>query len=285
MSFTAPVSSFPEKVYETKEYPGKVALIDADRYKHVVTYRMYQRVMEDGEERTKALVREIVDDYLYEDIFSKFKAKANIFCFSAPSKDVFRNHISQEKQYKGNRYNKPDNYFYEGKYEDTAYVFEYINDTYPTLVFDDLEADDILSMLQNEDDTFIFSHDKDLKQVPGWHFNMNDWLLEYTTEEEGFAMLMDQMLTGDTTDNIPGLKGFGPKALEKFREECFGFGDRELLIATLDKYIEKHGAMLGMDIFSEMWHLLSMRVNRGDYCLDKYQKGFILLKSFIDESH
>lgn len=284
MSFTAPVNNkFPEKVFETKNYPNKVALIDADRYKHVVTYRMYQRVMENGEERTKALVREIVDDYLYEDIFSKFKAKANIFCFSAPSKDVFRNHVCQEKQYKGNRYNKPDNYFYEGKYEDSAYVFKYIQDTYPTLIFEDLEADDILSMLQNEDDTFIFSHDKDLKQVTGWHFNMEDWLLEYTTEEEGFDMLINQMLTGDTTDNIPGLKGFGPKALDKFREECFHFENREVLMAAIDKYIEKYGVMVGMDMFAEMWHLLSMRLDRGEYSQEKYSKAHLLLNSFINE--
>lgn len=192
--FTAP--SYHQEHFAKKSFPTKVALIDADRYKHVVTYRMFQETIENGKEHTKELLDDLISDYLFNDIFSKFEAKAYIFCFSAPSKQVFRNHIAQEKEYKGNRKNKKDDYYYEGKYDDMAYVLKYCETRYPTLVFNDLEADDILSMLQDPEETFIFSHDKDLKQVVGFHYNIKMHSIEYTTEEEGFNMLINQMLTG-----------------------------------------------------------------------------------------
>jgi 5'-3' exonuclease len=275
VKFTAPVE------YEhkpKKKFPNKVALIDADRYKHVVTYRVFQE-LESGKEHNKRLVNGIIEDYLYNDIFSKFECKAYIFCFSAPSKQVFRNHIAQEKKYKGNRDNKPDHYDYDGKYEDMAHVFEYIESRYTTLIFSDLEADDVLSMLQHPERTFIFSHDKDLKQVIGFHYNMNAGFLEYTTESNGLEMLMGQMLKGDTVDNIPGLQGFGDKALEKWKEECSHVGDLDIVMMALKKYTDKYGVLQGVDTFAEMWHLLSMRINRGKYCKEKYATAFALIES------
>src|SRR5690606_35472816 len=128
------------------------------------------------------LLDEIINEYLYRDIFSQFKAKDYIFCFSAPSKSVFRSIIASDKAYKGNRKKVEDAYYYEGKFEDMAYVFEYVSNRYQTLYFNDLEADDILSMLQDEDATFIFSHDKDLKQVPGAHWDMNAYNLSFTSK-------------------------------------------------------------------------------------------------------
>ncbi len=277
--FIAP--SYHDEHFATKRFPNKVALIDADRYKHVVTYRVFQE-LEKGREHGKELLDELISEYLHTDIFSKFEAKAYIFCFSSPSKDVFRNFITQEKEYKGNRKGRDDAYFYEGKYQDMAYVFKYCESRYPTLNFSDLEADDILSMLQDPEDTFIFSHDKDLKQVVGFHYNMNRHMLEYTSESEGFCMLLNQMLTGDSTDNIPGLAGFGPKALEKFQEKCTNMGDMERLIMCIKEYVDKKGILHGMDVFAEMWTLLSMRLNRGEYCQLKYKKGFDLVRSFIE---
>jgi 5'-3' exonuclease len=281
MEITPMIAPKYEDTYAKKKFPGKVALIDADRYKHVVTYRVYQSISE-GKEYNKRLVNEIIDEYLYNDIFGNFECKAYIFCFSAPSKQVFRNQIAQEKKYKGNREGKDDPNYYEGKYEDMAHVYEYINQHHPTLTFDDLEADDLLSMLQHPEETFIFSHDKDLKQVVGFHYNMERHILEYTTEDMGFKMLIGQMLTGDTTDNIPGLKGFGKKALDNFKEEIERAGNMEILITALKKYTDKHGVLHGMDLFAEMWHLLSMRLNRGAYCQEKYQKAFRLMNQLIE---
>ena len=280
--FQAP--SYHEEHFGKKSFPTKVALIDADRYKHVVTYRVFQE-LDNGKKHSKELLNEIISDYLFKDIFSAFDAKAYVFCFSAPSEQVFRNYIAQEKKYKGNREGKKDDYYYERKFDDMAYVFEYVESRYPTLVFNDLEADDILSMLQDPEDTFIFSHDKDLKQVVGFHYNMTRHMIEYTSPEEGFDMLVRQMLQGDSTDNIPGLHGFGEKALEKFAIKTEKSGDMEKLIMCIKEYTDKKGVLSGMDLFVEMWSLLSMRLSRGKYNQHKYKKGFDLVNSFIKQDN
>src|SRR5690606_29981603 len=91
----APMTSSTE---DKKRFPHKVALIDADRYKHVVTYRVYQEVVEKGQEHSTRLVNAIIDEYLSNDIFNNFECKNYIFCFSATSKQIFRNYIAQEKK-------------------------------------------------------------------------------------------------------------------------------------------------------------------------------------------
>lgn len=45
MSFTAPGST---GAYVKKYFDDKVALIDADRYKHLVVYRVFQKLQEGG---------------------------------------------------------------------------------------------------------------------------------------------------------------------------------------------------------------------------------------------
>lgn len=267
--------------YAKKKF-NKIALIDADRYKHVVPYWVWQE-LGNGKEHSKELVDTIIEDKLREDIFDQFECRAYIFCFSAPSKQVFRNWIAQEKEYKGNRKNRADYYDYPEKFEDMGYVFKYIKQRYSTLIFDDLEADDIVAMLQQPEDTFIFSHDKDLKQVVGFHYDMEKRVLMYTDESTGLCMLLDQMLKGDTIDNIPGLVGFGDKALMKHQEECEGMDDVSRLFVTLRHYINKHGVLDGMDIFSEMWHLLSMRTARGKHLKEKYAKAFVLMDSLTQK--
>lgn len=275
--FYAPVN-YEDSIDLNKKVIDKVALIDADRYKHLVTYRMYQKLMDEGERHTTALLNEVIDEYLSKDIFNCFDAKAYIFCFSAPSSKVFRNAIAQEKQYKGGRKNVVDKYDYTNKYEDMAYVYQYISERYQTLYYDDLEADDLLSMLQNEN-TFIFSHDKDLKQVSGWHWSMDKYDLFHVTEETGTMALLEQLLIGDSTDSIPGLKGFGVKGLEAFRTECFGMNNEQLMFLVIKKFIDKYGLLNGIDTFTEMWTLLSMKLNRGEYFREKYFKAFELINS------
>ena len=274
--FKAPLTSYEVE----KVITNKIALIDADKYKHLVAYRMYQRLMDEGELHNTVLLNETIDDYLSRDIFNAFEADTYIFCFSAPACNVFRHAVAQEKQYKGNRLGKKDPYFYTNKWDDMAYVFEYINSRYETLFFDDLEADDILSMVQNEH-TFIYSNDKDLKQVPGWHWDEERNKLIHISEEEGLRSLSLQLLKGDATDNIPGLKGFGDVALEHFKKRIIveDLNSDDILKAVIDHFVEKNGVLKGYDTFVEMWSLLSMKIDRGTYLKEKYAKGYYTIEA------
>lgn len=281
----APVESFQEVSFE-KKTTNKIALIDADRYKHVVTYRVWQKLMDEGEPHSVSMVNEIIDMYLSADIFNRFEAKAYIFCFSAPTSKVFRSKIAQEKMYKGNRKDRDDPHYYSNKYNDMAYVYEYIANRYQTLYFDDLEADDILSMLQREE-TFIFSHDGDLNQVPGTHWNMQTCEFYEISKTEAFRNLLYQVLKGAAKDNISGLKGFGEKALEVFKQtvENSNMTDEASLQFAMKHYMNKHGIIRGFDTFVEMWLLCTTRIDRGDYFRDKYATAFYLIKTLCNDDN
>ena len=81
---------------------------------------------------------------------------------------------------------------------------------------DGMEADDLVSIWAyearaNGSPYTIVGIDKDLLQIPGNHYNFNK--KEFTDVDDVSATrnLMLQCLTGDSTDNIPGIKGVGPK--------------------------------------------------------------------------
>lgn len=65
----------------------------------------------------------------------------------------------------------------------------------------------------------ICSIDKDLKQIPGMHYNFVKKEFDEVTPVRGLFEFYKQLLTGDTTDNIPGCPGIGPvKADQALRE-------------------------------------------------------------------
>lgn len=277
--FTVPKNSGE---WAQADFSDKVSLIDADRWKHLSTIKMFEYISE-GKPHSKEMLHSIIDDYLSKDIFKLFKAKAYVFCFSAPRANTFRNGLAQEKKYKGNRDGVEDKQYYPEKYDDMAEVYKYIRFKYTTLLYNDIEADDLLSMLQDPEKTFIYSHDKDLKQVEGFHYNMKSHRLEYTSEEEGLRLLIRQVLRGDAADNFGGLKGFGKKALEIFDAETAGQSSEYLLFLTIRKFIDKFGVTNGMDTFMEMFSIASMKRPRGAYLLEKYQSAFSTVKGLIDD--
>lgn len=80
-----------------------------------------------------------------------------------------------------------------------------------------LEADDLMGMGASSGKSIAVTIDKDLRSVPGWHWNP-DKELDATEIDEYTADLNfhKQWLTGDTTDNIPGIWRFGPAKAEKW---------------------------------------------------------------------
>lgn len=272
-SFIAPTSSF-DKI--EKKHFDKVALIDADKMKHLVAYDV-------GNDLKNNLTREPnkLAGYIETRIgeyFNQFSAKGYIFCFSGKSYDTFRNHIAFDKEYKGNR--KDDPSYYEGKIDDMSEVVKVVMKSYPTLIFYDLEADDVISMLQNED-TFVVSNDKDLKQIPGLHYCFDRKELITITEQQAFESLCYQLVVGDSTDNISGLKGYGPK---KAQDLISSVPVKQVINRILFEYQKVFGITNGTDAFTETWNLVKLRTSRGDYLKKKYQDAFNLLELIIQNS-
>lgn len=130
------------------------------------------------------------------------KTNCNEFVVFLSSGNNFRSKIATIKEYKGNRKDarKPEHY---------AAIWEYLIKHYGAFVVESIEADDALAMCQTKD-TVICSIDKDLLQVPGFHY---DWVGDFKTlvsPAVGKRKLYQQVLTGDSTDNIPGIRGIGP---------------------------------------------------------------------------
>ena len=71
------------------------------------------------------------------------------------------------------------------------------------------EADDELGIRQTYE-TIICSIDKDLLMIPGRHYNFVHRKHSEITELEGRHNFYMQLLTGDPTDNIPGIYKVGP---------------------------------------------------------------------------
>ena len=97
------------------------------------------------------------------------------------------------------------------------HLTSFLMSEFPSLRVAQLEADDLLGILQTEKNaqdtaTIIASIDKDLMQIPGWHYNWNQDDKPVFVDELGGAYLhMFQTLIGDATDGYPGCPKIGPK--------------------------------------------------------------------------
>lgn len=81
------------------------------------------------------------------------------------------------------------------------------------------EADDALGFSQTEE-TIICSIDKDLWQIPGWHYNFVKGERFYISPERAIREFYTQMLVGDTADNIKGAPGIGKVKAVRLLEGC-----------------------------------------------------------------
>ena len=243
---------------------GKIALHDADYIKYLVTSRVFKNCKDGYYPPPDQYIKDIL-----EALFTRIHDPI-IFCFSSLSSKTFRYHLASEMEYKGSRKFREDTQYYDRKSEDAYYVVEYIKKSFIVLMFGDLEADDIVSALQ-DDNTYIMSKDKDLKQVPGWHYSFTENSLFHISQEQGLLFLANQLIKGDGGDDICGIKGFGEKASEKILK---GVQPNRLIQTVLHEYHKKYGLVMGTDMFSEMWQLLKTKINRGDYFKEKYALMF-----------
>ena len=104
-------------------------------------------------------------------------------------------------------------------------------DNWQAVEFRSVEADDVLALAQQErDDTVIASIDKDLLQVPGQHYHIVGGETITVPPLEAYRHLCVQRLTGDSTDDIPGIYRVGPaKALKALKDVPPEFWDDEIL--------------------------------------------------------
>jgi hypothetical protein len=77
------------------------------------------------------------------------------------------------------------------------------------VVTESYEVDDKLGILAAPG-TVICSIDKDLRQIPGEHYNPVKDTFEVVDDKEAALSLYTSMLVGDASDNLRGIEGLGP---------------------------------------------------------------------------
>ena len=96
-------------------------------------------------------------------------------------------------------------------------------DTYPSLVYPHLEADDVLGIIATNgsvDNFVLISPDKDMGQIP---CRIYDLKTEYTqTPGAAERLLYKQCLQGDSTDGYKGCVGVGPKRADQILDKAKG---------------------------------------------------------------
>ena len=151
----------------------------------------------------------------------------------------FRYELATIKPYKGNRVNTARPTHEEG-------MKEYVRKSYDSYTTDGQEADDELgirqwtSFLEDPFSSCIASADKDLRMIPGLHYNfLKDAPASYVDEVDAMRTFMKQWMTGDSTDNIPGVPKVGPATAEKKLAGCETA--EQMLGAVQDLYVQGYG--------------------------------------------
>lgn len=180
-----------------------IGIIDMD----VLVYRALAKSEKDG-----TPVIEVFDKLL-EDI--ETNAACDKYSYHLSGIGNFRKNIKQGfTKYKGKRSQKPEQY---------QFLRNYVLKQYNTITVNLLEADDTAAIeatdLRNKKELYtLITVDKDWQQVGGIWYNISYGSVKAISTEEGLKFFHKQLLTGDTVDNIPGLKGVGPKKADKALE-------------------------------------------------------------------
>lgn len=120
-------------------------------------------------------------------------------------------------------------------------VINALKSEYEVIVMPELEADDALGIYATANPgNILCSPDKDMRQIPGKLFDMN----ETTTVErvEGQRWHLIQTLAGDQTDGYSGVPGIGIKrAISLFEEK--GYSWKTVVQAFADKDLSEDVAL------------------------------------------
>jgi len=202
-----------------------IALIDGD----LIVYRIGFTTEKDSPEiayiRTEELIRGILD---------ACEASEYFVCISPTGGKTFRHRLYPE--YKANRKEVKKPVHYEA-------LREYLQEAHSASVGEDEEADDLLGQYQSEigPKAILASTDKDLNQIPGWHYNFVTKLKYHMEPLEAIKCFYIQLLMGDNSDNIPGIPGIGiakaTQAIDPLKSES----------AMVERARAMYGAAFGPD--------------------------------------
>ena len=198
-----------------------ILLIDADslvfasccRTKNTPDELTYYTKIEDSinkfDEQFQKIVNDLEQEYDIEKVISFNGCKGN-----------FRKKITTN--YKANRKNQPLPPLLHD-------MHQYVKDTYESKYAFGVETDDMvarywftLSQEFGRDNVMIISIDKDYKQFPCLMYNYHHKhkVILDISKQEALYNFYEQMIVGDSADNVNYFKGKGKKFAEKYYKDC-----------------------------------------------------------------
>lgn len=261
----------------------KLFIVDSINY----LFRSYYAIglmMNDKGESTNALfgfirsLQKLIADFSVKNIVAVFDGKDNKKARQA----LF-------SEYKANRKKAPDDLY--AQIDKTLEFCDLAG--IPFISIDEVEADDTIASIakwasSHYDKIFICTSDKDLMQlVSDKIFVLNTYkdnlILDTKGVKEHFGVFPNQIadylaLSGDASDNIPGVEGFGPKTAEALLNE---FHTLENIYDNAEKIKGKKGELL-RDQKEQAY--LSQKLAQLDFNIDvPKSKDFFTLKPAKEE--
>ena len=165
----------------------------------------------DLEPEDKALM---LADVMIGDIYSRYAEQQPDVIIYLSGSTNFRTRIATRATYKGNRSSSvPPTHL--------KAIRAHLITKHGAVVSEGEEADDLLGITMTDyPDSVLCSIDKDLMQLPGRHYNFVTKEEVNVSPKEAVLNFYCQVLTGDSTDNIPGLSGIGPVKAKRALEGC-----------------------------------------------------------------
>lgn len=207
----------------------RVALVDADS---ILWAQLWLNKDKSDDELRQALDAQI------SDILTQTKADKYIGFLKNPNEVEFRRRMFPS--YKSTRPDAPD--WYTSRKD---LVREYLINTWKFVyTVKGYESDDsicsVAYAIHTADTTIpiICSVDKDMRQYPGWNYNLRSKELMFSSHEEADKFMLTQILTGDSTDAIKGVPGIGPAKAKKLFDTI---GDYNIIGMVYDTYYQHHG--------------------------------------------
>ena len=234
-----------------------ILLIDADslvfasccRTKNTPDELTYYTKIEDSinkfDEQFQKIVNDLEQEYDIEKVISFNGCKGN-----------FRKKITTN--YKANRKNQPLPPLLHD-------MHQYVKDTYESKYGYGIETDDMVARywytLSNEfgrDNVMIVSIDKDYKQFAClmYNYHYKHRVVLDISEDEALYNFYEQMIMGDTADNVNYFRGKGKKFAENYYKDCYTKYQYTKKLYELFKQQYKSKAKLK---YIECYNLLKLR--------------------------
>lgn len=258
----------------------KIAIIDGDSIGYAIGW-----VKQDVDPDNMMSVITSVDEYMNK-IMVSTKA-THLLGFLGGVQPVFRQFASNlgdvfnlsMKGYKDNRGSGKPEWYYKTFYLithrlTTKYGFQHV---------EFIEADDAVIIMANHYrkrmvDTVICHTDKDLNQYPGEHYNYQKDETKIITPDEAELNFWSQMITGDSTDNIEGIPGMGPK---KATDALQAQSPVKYKRIVLDLYQQKFGEREGVLKFALTYNYLHI-LKEPAYQFDPGSTALVPVEGLLD---